>query len=126
MYWFYNRVDREVRADRFDNNADGELEKILNRVDRLPELDNRSPEEIIGYDEDGLPTSLTRSTLDAPARDTTDSLEDLDMEDWRKAFGNNIPSVVKEFLEYRHRDWELGMEADLARQEKQTKRKRKP
>jgi antitoxin (DNA-binding transcriptional repressor) of toxin-antitoxin stability system len=32
-----------------------EIDKILRRVDRLPELDNRSPDEIIGYDEDGLP-----------------------------------------------------------------------
>ncbi len=31
-----------------------EIDKILRRVDRLPELDNRSPDEIIGYDEDGL------------------------------------------------------------------------
>jgi antitoxin (DNA-binding transcriptional repressor) of toxin-antitoxin stability system len=32
-----------------------DLDKILRRVDRLPELDDRSPDEIIGYDEDGLP-----------------------------------------------------------------------
>jgi antitoxin (DNA-binding transcriptional repressor) of toxin-antitoxin stability system len=31
------------------------LGKILRRVDRLPVLDDRSPDEIIGYDKDGLP-----------------------------------------------------------------------
>jgi hypothetical protein len=47
--------------------------------------------------------------------------------DWRKAFGGNIPTAVKEFLEYRHREWELEMEADLkARQEAQAERARKP
>jgi hypothetical protein len=49
-------------ADRFDNDSDKtreELAKILDRVDQLPELDTRSPEEIIGYDEDGLPASVT-------------------------------------------------------------------
>jgi antitoxin VapB len=33
-----------------------EIEEILKRVDALPVLDPRSPEEIIGYDENGLPT----------------------------------------------------------------------
>ena len=32
------------------------IEAILARVDALPVLDDRSPEEIIGYDEFGLPT----------------------------------------------------------------------
>jgi antitoxin (DNA-binding transcriptional repressor) of toxin-antitoxin stability system len=31
------------------------IDKILRRVDRLPMLDDRSPDEIIGYDKDGLP-----------------------------------------------------------------------
>ena len=31
------------------------LGKILRRVDRLPVLDDRSADEIIGYDKDGLP-----------------------------------------------------------------------
>jgi antitoxin VapB len=33
-----------------------EIEEILRRVDALPVLDSRSPDEIIGYDENGLPT----------------------------------------------------------------------
>jgi antitoxin (DNA-binding transcriptional repressor) of toxin-antitoxin stability system len=32
-----------------------DLGKILRRVDRLPVLDDRSTDEIIGYDKDGLP-----------------------------------------------------------------------
>ncbi len=32
-----------------------DLGRILRRVDRLPVLDDRSPDEIIGYDKDGLP-----------------------------------------------------------------------
>lgn len=33
----------------------GELRAIRERVSRLPELDNRGNEEIIGYDEHGIP-----------------------------------------------------------------------
>lgn len=33
-----------------------EIEEILRRVDALPVLDPRTPDEIIGYDENGLPT----------------------------------------------------------------------
>jgi hypothetical protein len=32
-----------------------EIAEILKRVDSLPTLDSRSPEEMIGYDESGLP-----------------------------------------------------------------------
>lgn len=32
-----------------------QLEEILRRVDQLPILDSRSPDEIVGYDEHGLP-----------------------------------------------------------------------
>ena len=32
-----------------------QLEDILRRVDRLPILDSRTPDEILGYDELGLP-----------------------------------------------------------------------
>ena len=33
----------------------GQLEEILRRVDQLPVLDPRSPNEILGYDEHGIP-----------------------------------------------------------------------
>jgi antitoxin VapB len=32
-----------------------QLEEILRRVDQLPILDSRTPDEIVGYDEHGLP-----------------------------------------------------------------------
>ena len=32
-----------------------QLEDILRRVDQLPILDSRTPDEIVGYDEYGLP-----------------------------------------------------------------------
>ncbi len=60
-------------ANRFDNNAYrtiGKLEEILHRVDQLPLLDNRSPDEIVGYDENGIPTSLTPPTSAASAQDS--------------------------------------------------------
>jgi hypothetical protein len=104
-----------------------DLSEILSRVDQLPVLDNRSPDEIVGCDENGIPATVTPPTSAAPAQYATDSVEDSDMEDWRKTFGQKIPAVVKEFLEYRHREWELGMEADLkARKEARAERTRKP
>lgn len=32
------------------------LHEILAEVDKLPVLDDRSPDELVGYDEDGLPS----------------------------------------------------------------------
>ncbi|HVW78358.1 MAG TPA: type II toxin-antitoxin system VapB family antitoxin [Alloacidobacterium sp.] len=32
-----------------------EIEALLRRIDALPVLDTRSPDEIIGYDEHGIP-----------------------------------------------------------------------
>jgi hypothetical protein len=32
-----------------------QLDDILRRVDEMPDLDSRTPDEIIGYDENGLP-----------------------------------------------------------------------
>jgi len=41
------RQDRDLRRD---------IEEILARVHALPVLDHRPEEEILGYDENGLPT----------------------------------------------------------------------
>jgi antitoxin VapB len=50
------RLRRErLRRGRPANLAD-ELEAIARRCDSLPVLDNRSADEIIGYDENGLPS----------------------------------------------------------------------
>ena len=32
-----------------------QLDEILNRVDRLPIVDSRAPDEILGYDDQGIP-----------------------------------------------------------------------
>jgi antitoxin VapB len=48
------------RLERLKNNRRSQalglqLDDILRRVDEMPDLDSRTPDEIIGYDEDGLP-----------------------------------------------------------------------
>ncbi len=48
------RLDR-LRQQRRSQILTSQLEEILNRVDRLPILDSRSADEILGYDEHGLP-----------------------------------------------------------------------
>jgi len=50
----------QERSERLKRQRKGQillsqLREILHRVDQLPILDPRSPEEIIGYDENGLP-----------------------------------------------------------------------
>lgn len=49
------RLER-LKLDRRKQILVAQLEEILNRVDRLPIRDSRSPDEILGYDEHGLPT----------------------------------------------------------------------
>ncbi len=48
------RLDRLSQQRRSQILA-SQLEDILRRVDQLPILDPRSPDEILGYDEHGLP-----------------------------------------------------------------------
>jgi antitoxin VapB len=50
----------EERLERLKNNRRSQviatqLDDILRRVDEMPDLDSRTPDEIIGYDENGLP-----------------------------------------------------------------------
>jgi antitoxin VapB len=50
----------EERLERLKSNRRNQalvmqLDDILRRVDAMPDLDSRTPDEIIGYDEDGLP-----------------------------------------------------------------------
>jgi antitoxin VapB len=45
------RLKRERRSQILAS----QLDEILHRVDEMPDLDSRSPDEIIGYDEFGLP-----------------------------------------------------------------------
>lgn len=48
------RLER-VKQERGQQLVLGQLEEIISRVDRLPVLDSRSADEILGYDEHGLP-----------------------------------------------------------------------
>ncbi len=48
------RLERLNREQQNCNLAN-QLWEILRRVDQLPVLDTRSPDEIVGYDENGLP-----------------------------------------------------------------------
>lgn len=51
----------EERLERLNNSRRSQMlaaqiDDILQRVDAMPDLDARTPDEIIGYDEDGLPS----------------------------------------------------------------------
>lgn len=48
------RLER-LRAVRRNRVLLDQIEDLLRRVDSLPTLDSRSPDEILGYDEHGLP-----------------------------------------------------------------------
>ena len=48
------RLDR-LKQQRRSQILRSHLEEILQRVDQLPVLDPRAPDEILGYDEHGLP-----------------------------------------------------------------------
>jgi len=45
----------KLKARRFRRVLSRQMENILGRVDALPTLDTRSPDEIVGYDKRGLP-----------------------------------------------------------------------
>lgn len=47
------RLERETQRGR--RGVAAEVRRIQERVARLPVLDHRSPDEILGYDEHGLP-----------------------------------------------------------------------
>lgn len=44
-----------LKARRRNRILPGQLEDLLRRVDRLPTLDSRPDDEILGYDEQGMP-----------------------------------------------------------------------
>ena len=51
----------EERLQRLNNSRqsqalEAQIDDILQRVDAMPDLDARTPDEIIGYGEDGLPS----------------------------------------------------------------------
>ncbi len=49
------RLHRLGYADVAQERLLGDLRAIRERVARLPDLDNRSDEDIVGYDEHGIP-----------------------------------------------------------------------
>jgi len=44
-----------LKTQRRSRVLTGQLEDLLRRVDALPTLDSRPPDEILGYDEHGMP-----------------------------------------------------------------------
>jgi antitoxin VapB len=44
-------------ARRRNHILSGQIEEMLRRVDELPDRDSRSADEILGYDQDGIPRS---------------------------------------------------------------------
>ena len=47
--------ERLERLQHREPHADQKIQQILKRLDRLPRLDKCSADEILGYDENGLP-----------------------------------------------------------------------
>ena len=44
-----------LKARRRNRVLTAQIEDLLRRVDALPTLDDRSPDEVLGYDEHGMP-----------------------------------------------------------------------
>ena len=45
---------KQLKQQQRSQIVSGQLQEILRRVDQLPILDSRAPDEILGYDEHGL------------------------------------------------------------------------
>jgi antitoxin VapB len=54
-----DRLQR-VRGRRHAKGLLEQVEDILQRMDALPTLDERAEDEILGYDQDGIPASLPK------------------------------------------------------------------
>ena len=55
-----DRLQR-VRGRRHARGLPEQAEDILQRMDALPTVDERTEDEILGYDEDGIPASLPKN-----------------------------------------------------------------
>jgi antitoxin VapB len=54
-----DRLQR-VRGRRHARGLPEQVEDILQRMDSLPTLDERTEEEILGYDQDGIPARMPK------------------------------------------------------------------
>jgi antitoxin VapB len=54
-----DRLQR-VRGRRHAKGLPEQVEDILQRMDALPTLDERTEDEILGYDQDGIPAGLPK------------------------------------------------------------------
>jgi len=54
-----DRLQR-VRGWRHAKGLPEQVEDILERIDALPTLDKRAEDEILGYDQEGIPASLSK------------------------------------------------------------------
>jgi antitoxin VapB len=54
-----DRLQR-VRGRRHARGLPEQVEEILQRMDALPTLDDRAEDEILGYDQGGIPASLPK------------------------------------------------------------------
>jgi antitoxin VapB len=55
-----DRLQR-LRGRRHARGLPEQVEDILQRMDTLPTLDDRAEDEIVGYDQDGIPVSLPKN-----------------------------------------------------------------
>jgi antitoxin VapB len=66
----HQALSERLRCIGFGNAAEerllGELRAIRERMARLPELDSRSDEEIIGYDGHGIPSAIVAMLRNGP------------------------------------------------------------
>jgi hypothetical protein len=106
------------RAKKRQRKQRKDLDEILRRVDELPVVDDRQPDDIIGYDEIGAPTTEAHVHPSVPSQDSP--AEPFDFGAWKKKVMDNPASraVIEEFLEYRHREWELAIEKPQSRRAK--------
>ena len=87
--------------------AEDTVDEILRRVDALPVIDNRSPDEIVGYDANGLPASDTARTESvSPTQEQAGN--EFDFEAYRQEILSDPKAkhIIETFLKYRHRERE--------------------
>src|ERR1700741_720217 len=77
---------------------------VLSRVDALPILDPRSPDELVGYDEHGLPAQ--REVRAVPTDSAGAHGFGFEGDGAKVLSDPKARDLIGSFLTYRHRDWE--------------------